>query len=105
MKREYDPLAAATDGQYHWDDPGMDDYQRDWEGFARGQRVDVRTAVGWTRGTVRETSDENGLGIVVECDRVIDPHGDMYHGRGVMIMVAENYRRVIWSVLRTPGRS
>lgn len=105
MKREHDPLAMATDGQYHWDDPGMDDYQRGWEGFGRGQRVEVQTAMGWIAGTVRETPDDNSRGIVVECDEVIDPHGDMYHGHGVMIMVAGTYRRVLWSVLRTPGRS
>jgi len=105
MAREHDPLATATDGQYHWDDPGMDDDQRGWEGFGRGQRVEVQTAMGWIVGTVRETPDDNGCGIVVECDEVVDPHGDMYHGHGVMIMVAGTWRRVLWSVLRTHGRS
>lgn len=105
MTREHDPLAMATDGQYHWDDPGMDDYQRGWEAFARGQRVEVRTAMGWVSGTVRETPAENGSSIVVECTRIIDPRGNMYCGRGVMVMVTGNSRRVIWSVLRTLGRS
>jgi len=56
-------------------------------------------------GTIRKTPLENGAGIVVECEEVIDPYGNMYGRRGVMIMVHGNTRRVIWSVLRTPRRA
>jgi len=46
-----------------------DDFEKGWEDFPLGTRVEVRTANGiWRKGTVVETINENDRGISVECD-------------------------------------
>lgn len=95
-----DPLAEATRGHYHWDDPGMADFEKGWEEFAVGQRVEVRTSRGWKLGTIVETPVENDRAIVVRCDEHIN-NGANYDGHGVTVMVMHNTRRGIWSNLRT----
>lgn len=95
-----DALAEATRGHYHWSDPGMADFEKGWEEFAVGQRVEVRTSHGWNLGTIVETPVENDRAIVVRCDEHIS-NGASHDGHGVTVMVMHNTRRGIWSTLRT----
>ena len=96
-----DPLAEATNGLFHWNDPGMDEFERGWEEFGLGMRVEARGTNGWHIGTIVETVDTNDRAIVVECDDVVHDNLDHLGGRGLTIPVYCNTRRGIWSNLRT----
>ena len=95
------PLFDATRGLHRWIDPGMDDFERGWEEFAPGQRVEIRTETDWLPGIIRETPFENDRAIVVECDEPWHANMDNYQGRGATIPVIHNTRRGIWSSIRT----
>lgn len=96
-----DRLAEATGGKFHWDDPGMDDFEKGWEDFPLGTRVEVRTKENiWRKGTVVETMHQNDRAIVVECDEKYHDHLDFYDGRGATVMVYMNTRRGILSNIR-----
>lgn len=96
-----DRLAEATGGKLHWNDPGMDDFEKGWEDFPLGTRVEVRTTNNvWRKGTVVETIRENDRGISVECDKKWHNNEKFYGGRGATVMVYMNTRRGILSNLR-----
>lgn len=96
-----DRLAEATGGKLHWNDPGMDDFEKGWEDFPLGTRVEVRTKNDvWQRGTIVETIRENDRGISVECDEKWHDNMGFYGGRGASVMVCMNTRRGILSNLR-----
>ena len=98
---EIDRLAEATGGKLHWGDPGMDDFEKGWEDFPLGTRVEVRTANDiWRKGTVVETIRENDRGISVECDEKHHDNLKFYGGRGATVMVYMNTRRGILSRIR-----
>ena len=78
-----------------------DDFEKGWEDFPLGTRVEVRTANGiWRKGTVVETINENDRGISVECDEPWHNDLDFYGGRGATVMVFMNTRRGILSNIR-----
>lgn len=96
-----DRLAEATGGKLHWNDPGMGDFEKGWEDFPLGTRVEVRTTNDvWRKGTVVETIRENDRGISVECDEKWHDNVEYYGGRGATVMVYMNTRRGILSNLR-----
>ena len=96
-----DRLAEATGGRLHWNDPGMDDFEKGWEDFPLGTRVEVRTTNDiWRKGTIVETIRENDRGISVECDEKWHDNMGFYGGRGATVMVYMNSRRGILSNLR-----
>lgn len=101
LDRGEDPLAEATRGLYHWDDPGMDDPETGWEEFNPGMRVEIRTQKGWLSGTLRETPMENDRALVVECDKKWHDNVNNYEGRGATIAVFHNTRRGILSNIRS----
>ncbi|MBI2196572.1 hypothetical protein HYU45_03065 [Candidatus Daviesbacteria bacterium] len=96
-----DPLAEATRGLHHWNDPGMDDFETGWEEFSPGMRVEVRTKKGWLPGTVKSTPVENDRAIEVECDEAYSDNKDFLGGKGATVPVIMNTRRGIWSNIRT----
>jgi len=66
---EIDRLIEATNGRYHLNDPGMEDYETGWEEFKLGTRVEVRTTGNiWLKGTVVATPEEKNYTIIVKCD-------------------------------------
>ena len=96
-----DRLAEATGGRLHWNDPGMDDFEKGHEDFPLGTRVEVRTVNNvWRKGTIVETIRENDRGISVECDEKYHDNLEFYGGRGATVMVYMNTRRGILSNLR-----
>lgn len=96
-----DRLAEATGGKLHWNDPGMDDFEKGWEEFPLGTRVEVRTTNNvWRKGTIVETIRENDRGISVECDEKWHNNEKFYGGRGATVMIYMNSRRGILSNLR-----
>lgn len=96
-----DRLTEATGGRLRWNDPGMDDFERGWEDFPLGTRVEVRTTNNiWRRGIVVETIRENNRGISVECDERRHDNEGFYGGRGATVMVFMNTRRHILSNIR-----
>lgn len=96
-----DRLAEATGGRLHWNDPGMDDFEKGWEDFPLGTRVEVRTTNDiWRKGTIVETIRENDRGILVKCDDKWHNNMGFYGGRGATVMVYMNTRRGILSNLR-----
>src|SRR3989338_10240222 len=96
-----DRLAEATSDRLHWNDPGMDDFEKGWEDFPLGTRVEVRTTNDvWRKGTVVETIRENDRGISVGCDEKWHDNMGFYGGRGATVMVCMNSRRGILSNLR-----
>ncbi len=100
-----DLLAEATNGRLHWNDPGMDEFERGWEPFVLDSRVEVRvneneTNERWLKGKVVETVHENDRMIVVLCDEQWHTNLDFYNGRGTAIMVMLNTRRGILSRIR-----
>lgn len=96
-----DRLAEATGGKLHWNDPGMDDFEKGWEDFPLGTRVEVRTTNDiWRKGTVVETIRENDRSISVECDEKWHDNEKFYGGHGATVMVYMNTRRGILSNLR-----
>ncbi|MEK7520051.1 MAG: hypothetical protein AAB581_02305 [Patescibacteria group bacterium] len=98
---EIDRLAEATGGRLHWNDPGMDDFEKGWEDFPLGTRGEVRTTNDvWRKGTVVETIRENDRGISVECDDKWHKNLEFYGGRGASVMVYMNTRRGILSNIR-----
>ena len=98
---QVDRLAEATEGRLHWNDPGMNDFERGWEDFPLGTRVEVRTTNDiWRKGTVVETIHENDRGISVECDEKWHDNLKFYGGRGTTVMVHMNTRRGILSNIR-----
>lgn len=98
---EIDRLAEATGGRLHWDDPGMDDFEKGWEEFTLGTRVEVMTENNiWRKGTVVETINENDRGIHVECDDKWHDNLKFLGGRGATVMVYMNTRRGILSRIR-----
>jgi hypothetical protein len=97
----YDPLAEATGGKLHWNDPGMDEFEGGWKDFPLGTRVEVRTKDNvWLKGTVVETMNENDRGISVECDEKWHDNLSFYEGRGATVMTYMNTRRGILSNIR-----
>lgn len=98
---EIDRLAEATGGRLHWNDPGMDDFEKGWEDFPLGTRVEVRTTNDvFRKGTVVETICENDRGISVECDEKWHDNEKFCGGRGATVMVYMNTRRGILSNIR-----
>lgn len=98
---DLDPLAKATNGKYHWNDPGMADLEKGWEEFPIGTRVEVRTKNDvWRKGTVVETQIENDRGIHVRCDEKWHNNLKFLEGHGACVMVYMNTRRGIWSNIR-----
>jgi len=98
---QVDRLAEATGGKLHWNDPGMKDFEKRWEDFPLGTRVEVRTTNDiWRKGTVVETIRENDRGISVECDEKWHDNLEFYGGRGATVMVYMNTRRGILSNIR-----
>lgn len=98
---EIDRLAEATGGRLHWEDPGMDDFEKGWEDFPLDTRVEVRTTNDvWRKGTVVETIRENDRGISVECDEKWHDNLEFYGGHGASVIVYMNTRRGILSNLR-----
>lgn len=95
-----DPLAEATNGKHHWNDPGMDDFEKGYEDFLLGTRVEVKTEKEWLKGTVVETVKENDRGIVVKTDKKWHDNLDFYKGHGTTVMVYINTRRGILSRIR-----
>jgi len=96
-----DRLAEATGGRLHWYDPGMDDFEKGWEDFLLGTRVEVRTTSDvWRKGTVVETIYENERSIMVECDEKWHDNIEFYGGRGATVIVLMNTRRDILSNIR-----
>lgn len=96
-----DRLAEATGGKLHWDDPGMDDFEKGWEEFTLGTRVEVRTPNNiWRKGTVFETPFENERSVVVKCDEKVHDNLEFHRGHGANIMVYMNTRRGILSNIR-----
>jgi len=102
--KSVDLLEEATGGLFRWDDEGMDDFEKGWEIFSKGNRVEVLTKNGWLMGTVRECMRENERVIVIECDVKYSNNEEYYGGRGATVMVYHNTRRGIWSVLRLVDR-
>lgn len=96
-----DPLAEATNGAFHWNDPGMDEFRKGWEEFGLGMRVEVLTIKGWLAGTIRETPHE-GRFFDIECDRKWHEVTEHYDGKGVYLpLYLYNTRRELWSLMRT----
>jgi len=106
-KPKVDLLAEATGGKLHWNDKGMDDWEKGWQPFTRGTRVEVRVQEDtlppygrWLKGTVAEEFLDSERAIVVKCDERW--HEDMrnYRGHGATIMVMHNTRRGILARIR-----
>lgn len=96
-----DKLAEATGGKLHWNDPGMDDFEKGWEPFTLGKRVEIRTPDDtWKKGTIVETLDINDRAIVVETDERVHDNDTFYSGRGLTLPVMHNTRRGILSNIR-----
>ena len=101
IDRRIDRLAEATGGRLRWNDPDMDDFEKGWEDFPLGTRVEVRTTNDiWRKGTIVETIRENNREISVECDEKWHDDMGFYGGRGATVMVYMNSRRGILSNLR-----
>ena len=98
--KEIDLLAEATNGKHHWNDPGMDDFEKGYEDFLLGVRVEVRVENGWLKGTVVETLKENDRGIVVKTDEKWHDNLNFYEGHGATILICMNTRRGILSNIR-----
>jgi hypothetical protein len=98
---KFDPLAAATGGKEHWDDPGADELETGWQEFTIGTRVEVRCMdLIWRKGTVIETPRENDRAIYVECDERYHDDLTFLNGRGATVPVFMNTYRGIRSNIR-----
>lgn len=96
-----DHLAEATNGRLHWNDPGMDDFEKGWEDFPLGTRVEIRPADNiWRKGTVVGTPNENDRAIEVKCDKKWHDNLEFYAGCGASVAVFMNSRRGILSNIR-----
>jgi hypothetical protein len=95
-----DLLAEATGGKLHWNDAGMDAKVTDGLGFALDMRVEVRTATGWHKGTVRRIPEGPFHEFIVECDEPQHRSLDFYNGKGVTISAIDNTVRGVLSNLR-----
>ncbi len=94
-------LFEATLGKHKWNDPGMGDFERGWEPFVRGARVEVRTHGDiWRPGTVRKSYEDTERGIHVECDVEWSNNTEFYNRRGCIVMAYLNTRRGILSNIR-----
>lgn len=109
ISKERDLLAEATFGRLHWNDPGMDKFEKGYEGFTKGMRVEIRTLTAdgknkWLPGVVVETIQDNERAIVVVCDQPWHDNIDFYEGRGALITAMHNTRRGIFSNIRVLWR-
>ena len=106
-KPKADLLAEATGGKLHWNDKGMRDWEKGWEPFTKGTRVEVRVQEDkyppyghWLKGTVEEEFLDSERAIVVKCDKRWHENMSNYLGHGATIMVMHNTRRGILSRIR-----
>ena len=106
-KPKVDLLAEATGGKLHWNDKGMNDWEKGWEPFTRGTRVEVRVQEDkyppyghWLKGTVEEEFLDSERAIVVKCDERWHENMSNYRGHGATIMVMHNTRRGILARIR-----
>jgi len=96
-----DLLAEATSGRLRWHDPGMSDFEKGWEDFLPGTRVEVRIAKNvWKKGVVVASFPKTERGIEVLCDDKWHTNEEFYGGRGATVRVQGNTRRGILSNLR-----
>jgi hypothetical protein len=102
---DFDPVERATNGEYNWYSPGMDDLESGWEPFVPGKRVEVMVRLkdgksAWLKGVVVKGLIETDRGIEIRCDEQWHDKLEFHQGYGATIMVFMSQRNIILSALK-----